>query len=47
MTRQIKIIVDDIEEVPDEIIFVKPHELGHYEYVYTVKHCRSITTKED
>ena len=47
MTRQIKIIVDDIDEVPDEIIFVKPHSLGVYEYVYTVTHCKSITHKEE
>lgn len=46
MLKQIKIIVDDIDEVPEEIIFVKPHELGHYEYVYTIKHCKSILTKD-
>lgn len=42
MARQIKIIVDDIEEVPEEIIFVKPHLLGVYEYVRIRIHSYSM-----
>jgi len=47
---RLKISINDESinnDVPDEIVFIRTHKLGHYEYIYTLQNCKSVAHKEE